>query len=188
VADTTRASLLARIRGGDEVAWGEFAARYRPLLLWAAGRCGAAGADAEDVAQEVMLDLFKGSQTFRYDRARGRFRDYLFVIARRKAAQVRARRDRAGSTGSDLPEPAADDELRAGWEAEWQRVVFRDALDAVKMEVEPKTFRAFEAYELEGRDVAAVAAELGVAPASVYVYKTRVVRRLRALVEELADR
>jgi RNA polymerase sigma factor (sigma-70 family) len=188
VAHTTRESLLVRIRNGEPVAWEEFHARYRPLIAWAAARCDAGGADLEDVVQEVMLDLFRGQATFRYDRARGRFRDYLFVVTRRKAAQARARRARIGVVTDQVPEPAADDALRAEWEAEWQRAVLREALEVVRGEVEETTFRAFVGFGLEGRPAEQVAAELGIAPASVYVYKKRVLRRLRAVAEELAER
>ena len=188
MAHTTRESLLVRIRNGEEVAWEEFHARYRPLIAWAAARCDPGGADLEDVVQEVMLDLFRGQATFRYDRGRGRFRDYLFVVTRRKAAQARTRRARLGVVTDQVPEPAADDALRAEWEAEWQRAVLREALEVVRGEVEETTFRAFVGFELEGRPAERVAAELGIAPASVYVYKKRVVQRLRAVAEELAER
>lgn len=187
MSHTTRESLLVRIRGGDEVAWEEFHARYRPLIAWAVGRAGLTGADVDDAAQDVMLELFRGQLTFRYDRTRGRFRDYLFVVARRAAARVRAKAARREVTAAELPEPAADDGFRAAWEAEWQRAVLREALDVVRGEVEARTFRAFELYELGGRDVAAVAAELGVSVATVYQARTRVVRRLRAVADGLGE-
>ncbi|MBN9523958.1 sigma-70 family RNA polymerase sigma factor [bacterium] len=188
MSHTTRESLLVRIRGGDEVAWEEFHTRYRSLIAWAAGRAGLAGADLDDAVQDVMLELFRGQPTFRYDRTRGRFRDYLFVVTRRAAARARARAARQGVTAVEFPEPAADDGLQAEWEAEWQRTVLREALDVVRGEVEARTFRAFELYELEGRDVAAVATELGVSAATVYQARTRIVRRLRAVADGLAER
>ena len=187
MSHTTRESLLLRIHAGEPVAWDEFAARYRPLIAWFAGRAGLTGADTEDVCQEVLLDLFRGQSSFRYDRGRGRFRDYLYVITQRKTRAALARRGRSGVPVEDVDEPAADDPQRELWEAEWRRWVLREALEAVRGEVESSTFRAFEAFELEGQPVEQVAAELGIAPASVYVYKKRVLARLRVAVEGLTE-
>ena len=40
MAFTTKKSLLARVRAGDEVSWNEFYETYRPLILLCGRDCG----------------------------------------------------------------------------------------------------------------------------------------------------
>ncbi len=184
---TTSQSLLLRIRSGDEIAWDEFHQRYHGMIRWVAAGAGVHAVDADDIVQDVLLEIFKGQKTFRYDRGKGRFRDYLFVVARRCLARHFHRSRRQPQPTDSLPELVADAPQQEEWEAEWRRHVLREAIEVVRQAVEPSTFRAFELYELEGKPVEVVAAELGIAPASVYVYKKRVLRRLRGFVEELTE-
>src|SRR5262249_50590980 len=76
--EPTRASLLSRLRDpADAVAWSEFDATYRDLILRHCRRRGLQTEDAEDVQQQVMLALARALPAFRYDAARNRFRDHL---------------------------------------------------------------------------------------------------------------
>jgi RNA polymerase sigma factor (sigma-70 family) len=186
MAYTTRSSLLERLRDGGSVPWQEFAAAYGPLIAWAAGRTGLSGPEVEDCVQEVLLELFEGRRDFVYDRSRGRFRDYLYTVTVRKALKVMRRRRRQEVQVETMPEPADEDPGDAAWEEQWRQHVFRQALARVRGQVEPKTFQAFEMYELQGLPVREVAAFLEVSESAVYVYKKRVVDRLKAAVRELS--
>ncbi len=55
----TRASLLLRLRAGpdDQAAWQEFVARYGPLIYGWCRHWRMQPADAEDIAQSVLLKL-----------------------------------------------------------------------------------------------------------------------------------
>jgi RNA polymerase sigma-70 factor (ECF subfamily) len=86
-----------------------------------------------------------------------------------------------------VAEPAADDpeagRLADLEEAEYRRYLVGRGLRLLQPEFSPTLWRAFEQHVLAGRPAAEVAAELSVAPGTVYVAKSRVLRRLR---EELA--
>ena len=64
----THVSLLARLRldPRDQAAWDAFVERYGPRIFrWCRGR-GLQESDAEDVTQNVLLDLGRQMRTFEY--------------------------------------------------------------------------------------------------------------------------
>jgi len=95
VADTAPrpqddAALIARIRSGDENAMGQLYDRYSGIVYGVALRVlGNTGA-AEDVLQEVFLQLWRNPQAF--DAERGRLAPWLAVIARNRAIDVLRKR------------------------------------------------------------------------------------------------
>ena len=72
-APDTRSSLLIRVRDpADQAAWHEFVEIYRPIILRMARQKGMQEADAEDVAQEVLLTVAKAVEQREHDRKRAR--------------------------------------------------------------------------------------------------------------------
>ena len=64
----TRASLLIRVRDpADQAAWHEFVEIYRPIILRLARQKGMQEADAEDVAQQVLVTLAKAVEQHEHD-------------------------------------------------------------------------------------------------------------------------
>ena len=185
---TTHATLLARLAPGhDPDAWREFNDRYAELLRAFARRRGLQPSDCDDVAQEVLLALNNNLPDFRYDPARGRFRGYLKTIAlrtiSRKLRQTRApgaQEHAEGAPAPHLDDPASEDH----WEAEWRQYHLRTAMRTIRAETNPTDMAAFDAYAGQGRPAEEVASALGVSVDSVYQAKTRVLKRLRALIAE----
>jgi RNA polymerase sigma-70 factor (ECF subfamily) len=83
--------------------------------------------------------------------------------------------------------PAADPNLTAEFQAEFQKRLFRWAAEQVKDEFAPKTWQAFWRTGVDNRPVAEVAAELGMTAGAVYIARSRVLARLRQRIEELGD-
>jgi RNA polymerase sigma factor (sigma-70 family) len=163
-----------------------------------ARRLGLSDADAEDVTQEVLLLAQKSLQTCAYDPAKGGFRQWLYGIARRRslaAMRARCRRTRAqwvsGPDGSDLIERLEDvhgeEAHRQVWEQEWRYALLDEALRHVERDVGRKAFQAFDLLALKNWPVDEVAAHLGIAPASVYVYKHRVLNAIKERIARFAD-
>jgi RNA polymerase sigma-70 factor (ECF subfamily) len=184
----TQPSLLVRLRDvGDAASWQTFVDLYTPLLHRYCRRRGLQDADAADVAQEVLLQVAQSIRTFEYRPERGRFRDWLAAVTHSKLVRWWAKRGpeaAGGAEADDLAEvPAAD----AEWTAEFNAHVLRAALERARPNFEPDTWRAFELQWLGNRSAAEAAAELGLPLTSMYVAKSRVLKRLREEVLLLAE-
>jgi len=69
--------------------------------------------------------------------------------------------------------------FEAGFERQWRQVTFDEALDEVRLEVDPATFQAFDLYARKSRPAGEVARLLGLSRNAVYQAKTRVLARVR---------
>jgi len=71
----TRESLLLQMRDpGNTTAWEQFCAVYRPAMYRLARRRGLQDAEAEDLAQHVMISVTRSIGQWQKDPARGTFR------------------------------------------------------------------------------------------------------------------
>ena len=191
----TRHSLLVRLRHrDDEQAWSEFVGAYRPLLHHLARRAGLQDADADEVVQETLLAVARAVDRWRADPNRGPFRAWLSRIARNLAVNMltRTRRTGVGVGGSDFHRLLA--ESPSGNEAdsrvarlEYRRGVFTWAAGQVRHEFRPATWRAFWETCVEGREIPAVAAEVGLSVGAVYIARSRVAARLREKVQRFEN-
>jgi len=77
------AALIARMRAGDQSAMADLYDRYSGVVYGVALRVLANTTAAEDVVQEIFLQLWRNPQSF--DAERGRLAPWLAVIARNRA-------------------------------------------------------------------------------------------------------
>ena len=106
------AALIARMRAGDQTAMADLYDRYSGVVYGVALRVLANTTAAEDVVQEVFLQLWRNPQAF--DADRGRLAPWLAVIARNRAIDHLRKRPLEDdidelpiSTGVDLEDEAA---------------------------------------------------------------------------------
>jgi RNA polymerase sigma-70 factor (ECF subfamily) len=106
-------ALLARIRSGDETAMADLYDRYSGIVYGVALRVLGSTAAAEDVLQEVFLQLWRNPDAF--DANRGRLAAWLSVITRNRAIDHLRKRqpeediaDLPISTGVNLEDEAAN--------------------------------------------------------------------------------
>jgi RNA polymerase sigma-70 factor (ECF subfamily) len=185
----TRASLLIRIGDRrDQDAWTRLVAAYAPLLQAYGVRHGLQAADADDLAQEVLVSLAGAAAGFDYDPARGSFRGWLLTVARNHLRKLAARRRRQAAGSGDTAVGAwlqaqPDHRTDEGAEdADHHRQCFRRAADEVRGEFRGATWEAFWATAVEGRPPREVAGRLGLSEGAVYIAKSRVLARIRERV------
>jgi RNA polymerase sigma factor (sigma-70 family) len=189
----TRPSLLLRLRDMDDAsAWREFVRLYTPLVFGHCTRHGLQEADAADVAQEVMRVAAQAMPEFEYDPQRGKFRGWLLQTTRHRLHKFFARKQRAPQTASETvierfldQEPGADEHLR--WEEDYRRRLFDWAAEKARPEFQPATWEAFWLTSVESVSVKEIANKLGISVGAVYIARSRVVARLRELIETVAD-
>lgn len=185
--DATRASLLIRVRNpGDREAWREFDGLYRPLMMRYARAAGLAPADAEDIAQQCLVELIERMPQFKYAPERGGFRRWLRVFVRyRIRNHMRRRRDQSARTG-DFRRPQSRERVPAEvWEQIWLQEHLAYCLEQVRSDIDPQTYEIFRRYVLDEWSVTRVCKTLGVTPNQVYITKTRVAERLRKAMTAL---
>ena len=192
----TRVTLLTRIRDGqDAEAWREFVQIYGPVVYRFARNRGLQDADAADLMQDVMRSVARNAGKMEYDPARGTFRGWLYTVTRNKIYNfLSGQRHRPRATGdADAREqleatPAREEEgPDADWEKEYQRRLTDRAMDRVKGEFQPATWRAFWETAVDGKAAAEVGAGLKMSVGAVYVAKSRVLARLRDEVKTMVD-
>ena len=191
---STRASLLVRLRDPrDEAAWTEFVDLYAPLIYGYLRRQGLQDADAMDVSQEVISTIARAVSRLAYDPKRGSFRNWLFTVVRRKLSNWRrAQRIRPRGSGDtathrlleQCPAPEGGD---AEWEAEWEERVYSWACVQVRRSVTDVTWQAFWRTAIDGQPGKQVAADLGLTVAAVYHARSRVLARLKELVQSAQE-
>jgi RNA polymerase sigma-70 factor (ECF subfamily) len=186
----TRVSLLLRLRDlRDGAAWREFVELYAPLVYGYARKQGLQDADAADLSQEVLGAVAGSVGRLEYDPCRGAFRNWLFTVVRRRLANWRTAQGRrvqgSGDTATHqlLERCLSRREPEAEWEAEWKRQVFLWACEQVRQEVADSTWQAFWRTAVEGRPGKQVAADLGLTVAAVYHARSRILARLKELVQ-----
>ena len=138
-----------------------------------------------DLIQDVMRTIFNNKDRFRYDSCAGKFRSYLTGIVKHKVVDFyRARDDRMVAMD---PEKTVEPELplrKSSWRAaEWKNDLLNVALMELRQKVEAETFDAFQMYVLQELEPKVVAKALSISESSVYVYKNRCVKHLRAIIE-----
>jgi RNA polymerase sigma-70 factor (ECF subfamily) len=188
----TRASLLLRLRQGppDHAAWQEFVSRYGPLIYSWCRHWQVQPADADDVAQEVLLKLAVQLRTFTYDPSR-RFRGFLRTVAHHAWSDLIQGWQRAGPASGDsavaavLDSVPAREDLATRLETAFDQELLHLASASVRERVEPHTWEAFRLTAVEGCSGAEAAARLGVAVGTVFKAKSKVQKMLREAIERL---
>jgi RNA polymerase sigma-70 factor, ECF subfamily len=184
----TTTQVLEDLRGdGESPAWSEFDRHFRKVVVGFALASGLSRQDAEDAAQETMLAFVKSFREGKYDRERGRLRDWLFGVARRVVLNLRSKRPLEHliadkTTGTSFWDLVKDDKgVEELWQAEWRNMVLGQCMEQARAESDPKIFQAFEMYGLREMPVERVAEELGMSRNAVYIAKSRILSRLREL-------
>ena len=187
----TRLSLIRRLQSGtDADAWTEFSNIYRPVIVRLASSKGLQAADAEDLAQNVLLSVSRHIVRWKPDPKRGRFRAWLQKIVRNATLNALSRIPQDAAQGgttamrslANLPQCDA-----VAFDVEWKREALNWAADQIRPEFEPATWDAFWLTAVDGQSPEAAAAHTGKSIGAIYIARTRIMKRIRAKIHELLD-
>jgi RNA polymerase sigma-70 factor (ECF subfamily) len=171
---------------GDQDAWGQFVTIYDPLIYRLARLKGFQDADARELVQEVLLAVSKAVHRWEPDKNRGRFRDWLFRIARNLMINFMTRRKHQSIATEDADLTVRLDqqidptsEHSALFDLEYRRQMFLWASEQVREQVTSNTWQAFWKTTVDGQSVPETAAELSMSTGAVHIARSRVLGRLR---------
>ena len=177
---TTSKTLLEKISSGDEISWDEFYLKYSPIVKAIAQFKGLNEVDADDICQQVMMQFFKQSKTFKFDPNIAKFRTYFGRIVNAKIVNYYRKR---GEVSSNEPEEIpVDSEEEKLFMDEWRKAVLKEAEQELKQRVAPETFQAYELYAVQNRPVKKVAEYLDCTENQVYQAKKRCFAMMREIL------
>lgn len=187
----TKISLILRLpQSSDVEAWREFIDVYEPFILRLARSRGLQEDDARELVQRVMVAVARAVDRWKPDAERGRFRAWLFRIARNQLINFlsggRIDRGYGGTTHVQALQQLVDSSDAArDTELDYRREMFHYAAARVKQVVQPSTWQAFWAVAILEQPACEVATELDMSVGAVYIARSRVISRLREEVQRL---
>lgn len=191
----TRSSLLLRVKNvaGDERAWEEFMELYRPVIMRMARTRGLQEADAQDLTQQVFLSVYQAIERWTPQSGETRFRNWLSKITRNAILKALSRVPHdlpvGGSHANDLlgqlvsPAPQLQQQL----DEEVQKEIYHRAAEIVQQEVNDRSWQVFQWTAVEDTSIEEAAQRLNQSVGSIYAMRSRVMRRLRDVVQVLKE-
>jgi RNA polymerase sigma-70 factor, ECF subfamily len=147
------ALLAARLAAGDDHALAEVFDGLAPVVYGAALRVLGEDSAAQDVTQDVFVELW--TRPDRYDPAAGALRTYLIVLARHRAVDVVrselrriARQERHYRLSPEQPHLSVSDEVTAAETASVVRAAVRQLPEAQRRVVELAYFQGLTCREV----------------------------------------
>lgn len=192
----TQPSLLHALRSDNDngrgSAWSRFFEFYAPPIFRLARRRGLTVHDSDEIVQQVMISVAAHIDEFSYDANQGRFRGWVRTIASNKVIDaLRLRRNqRSHVDAGELDNIAACEPPTNSdpWEKELRIQTMILCMERLRLELAPNHFEAFRLYVLEQMPADEAAARVGLTRTHVYVIRSRVIARLRELVDEFQSR
>lgn len=185
----TSLTLINLAKSADPTAWEILFRLYSPLIRYWLRKSRISPVEEDDLVQEVFRSMHSGLARFEKKSATDSFRAWMRTITQNKIRDyLKTQANKPLATGGttawrfvqDVPDPDLSDELP---ESSEDRLVIHEALEIIRREIQPQTFQAFWLATVDGITPSQVAEELGIPLNSVYQAKSRVLRRLRDLLE-----
>ncbi|MDF7808216.1 RNA polymerase sigma factor [Pontiellaceae bacterium B12219] len=191
----TRQTLLMRAKNQDDhAAWEEFASYYRDFIYMVLHQMNLYSVDVDDLAQEILLKIWKSLPNHIYDQDRARFRTWLSRLIRNtvldhiRAMQRRTRKHAAAAedeTIDNMP-MITEPDVKKIIQEEWEVHIVQLALNNISTLFSERAIEAFS-MSIDGRSTAQIAEHLGVKPNSVTKLKNRVKERLMKEIQHLRN-
>lgn len=184
---TISSVTLTGMRSSNDITWCRVLARFSPRVsVWLA-RGGVAKSDIPDLVQDVWRSVLISLRQFHREEPSDSFGGWLRTITRRRMADYFENRTTQNQAFQSIYETlqctrVASNEAYESAAMSLRKRRLNHALEQVREQVEPGTWRAFELHVLEEKSVAEVVRTLDIPEHTVYTSKSRVLRRLRNII------
>lgn len=150
--------------------------------------------DAEDLAQEILMELVTYLPGFEHNGRLGAFRTWLRTLAVHTTSRFwKSRKNQVQGTGDSeiqqsLNQLANDtSQLTKAWDIEHDKYILHRLLKFVGLEFEPQTMKVFIRLTIDEIRPEIIAEELSLSLSSVYTARSRVLHRLKQISAGLMD-
>jgi len=195
LSTATNTALLDALKSsGSKGAWQRFVDRYHPLLVRYGRRMGLSHEDALDAAQQTLMEFCESYQQDKYEREKGRLRNWLFGVARHQILRIIRllpqrevqMTEQGGQTDYFVRIPDERQWERA-WDQEWELCVLEACMVEIRQQFDARTVEAFELFAWQGQPARQVAERLGITSNAVFIAKHRILKRIRELLSQVRD-
>ena len=186
----TSTTLLRNISAdAQHCRWGEFVRRYQPMMEDYL-KIHFPGLEAEDIVSETLVAVADALKNYRYaPDETGCFHNYLTGILKHKALYRRRISERHAKSVAAFEDSAksADDSAALAEEQEWKETVFAIAVQQLLADetIQDRTKQVFLRVAINHESPDAVAESFGIKRNAVDQMKSRMMTKLREIVESL---
>ena len=189
----TSPSLLLRVRDpNDAEAWDQFLQIYTSIVRSYCFQRRIQASDVDDIVQEVMTAVSRGIRNFDYDPNKGRFRSWLGTVT---ANRIKAFFNRESRRNSHVvTDQTESGRMEGPWsdpDSEWTEIfsqrIFQLACNRIRGDFTDRTWECFVATWIRNESAPETAEKLQIPIHSVYVNKSRILKRLEKEVRLLAE-
>ena len=182
---STSYTLLNRAcQEGDSMAWEELIGFYRQYIYVIIRSLNISPSDAEDVQQQVLVQLWKYLPTFDKNRKGTKFRFWLSRVTRNQAIDFIRKKNAENRKIDKVIEDnfnSFDPEIEELTRKEWEIFITNRAMDNIRPHFSEKALEAFS-LSRKGMTVLQISDQIGVSQDSVYKYISRIKLKL---IEEI---
>jgi RNA polymerase sigma-70 factor (ECF subfamily) len=189
----TRDSLIVQVQNpANREAWEQFTAIYRPVIYRLARTRGMQDADADDLAQQVLLAVARAIPDWQSNKQQSRFRHWLHRITKNAILNALTRTPKDPAVGGSgfmnlIHGVSKPDNIELQLELGYRRQVYRLAAEIVRDAVQEQTWRIFVMTIIEGQSTESVARQMSTTIGNVHAIRSRVMRRLQIAVKDIQE-
>lgn len=193
--DSTSLTLLESLQDPENRdSWQKLNLLYQPLLLTWIKKYDVQSCDADDLAQEVLMSVSQSISSFEHNGRPGAFRAWLkLILVNRLRNFWRTRNRRPISPGGtsieerllQLEDPTS--QLSQIWEKQHDLFVMKRLLELTKRNFSTDCWEVFIRVVVRGESAKAVAQDRGISLNSIFITKSRILKRLRTEAAGLVD-
>lgn len=183
----TKKTLIERVKDPeDNVSWEEFYNYYRPYVYVIVVNMGVTESDAQDVVQKIFVKAWNALPRFELSSRQGSFRAWISAITKNTVKTYFRDSSRRPFSTNTLENQALykSPDINHVVEVEWKKFVVSKALENIKSEFSDKYISAFMRL-IKGENIKQIATDCGIEESSLYVYRTRIQKRLCREIKKL---
>lgn len=181
---STSYSLVDRSIDGETDAWMSLSDIYAPMIYKWVRNCGIQPDDANEITQKTFVKVFQNLRSF--EKGQGRFRGWLWTISRNLVRDFAEERSRRHATIDPIDIEKIE---RKPWDAVESAVppkeILRRAIEHLEHDLDERSRMIVQEVIMADRQPKIVADELGVSVNTVYIVKSRAIRKFRKLLADV---